>query len=152
MSANESTTVLEKSESENENDDSEFQKAIAIVSAINSFCFETEIGDQHRADFATLASLTLRQMLDAVAVVVARNDAERENEETKTIYVTPADRLTAAVYTFMNFYPRYPGDDGDELIMRIIQDENETGVNVGFLVRGNRLRTKAEYFGEGGEG
>jgi len=152
MSANESKIVVENPQTESENESPEFKAALLIAQAINSFAFETELGREengrHTADFATLVDMSLREMLEAVAVVEARNKAAEAVEGTTTIYFVPDDRLTAAVYTFMHFYPQFPSDSGDETIVRVVQDEALDGFNLGFLIRANRWVSKSKYFGE----
>lgn len=127
----------------------ELKKASDIVAAINSFAFESE-GIEKKADIKTLENLSLSEMLSAVAVVNAMNDEESKKSGTRTIYIVPDDRLTAAVYTFLHFYPAYADNDGsgDEFILKIADAPANGRVEVGFLMRGAREISEAKYHGE----
>lgn len=130
--------------------DDTLERSLAIVAAINSFLLVGVIQD-HKVDFASLKNLSLFDMLAAVEAVNARNDAESKKEGAHTIHLVPDDRLTAAVYAFLHFMPDYTGPDGDEIVLRVpLGDDGETFL-VGFLARGNRSLSRAQYYGEDDE-
>lgn len=118
-------------------DGPDLDRAQAICAAINAFAMETMgLG---KADPAKVRDLSLRQMLDAVALVEQWNDRPHLNGVAHSICMVPAERLVAAVYTLVHFCQLSPcGDtDDDDIIVQFTQ--RRWGVDmVQFLVVGSR--------------
>lgn len=95
----------------------EFDRAQQIVASINSLAMESMgLG---KAETKILHDLSLRDMLDAVSVVEAWNRMPSQNGISKSIYMVPAERLTAAAYTLLHYFDRSAFDaDGDHIPAR----------------------------------
>lgn len=125
----------------------DFERAKDICAAINAFAMETMgLG---KADHKKVADLSLRQMLDAVDLVERYNDQPSMNGVSRSVYMVPAERLVAAVYTLVNFCQRSPcGDqDDDDIIVRFTQRHWGDDM-VQFLLIGNREKKEFESEGD----
>lgn len=121
----------------------ELERAKDICAAINAFAMETMgLGT---ADPAKVRHLSLREMLDAVAIVEKYNDQPSMNGVSRSVYMVPAERLVAAVYTLVHFCDPSPcGDkDDDDLIVRFTQ-KRWGHEFVHFLLVGNREKNEIE--------
>ena len=97
------------------------ERASDICAAINAFAMETMgLG---KADPSKVRDLSLREMLDAVALVERWNDRPKIVGVAHSIHMVPAERLVAAVYTLVHFADPSPcGDaDSDEIPVRFTQ-------------------------------
>lgn len=84
----------------------EIERAKEIVKAINARAMVTMGMD---VPMASLAKVTLLQMMEAKAAVEAMNAEAREHHDRhgwgRSIYIVPDDRLIAAVYALSHFPP-----------------------------------------------
>lgn len=111
-----------------------FERAASIAHAINAFALETM--GLAKADESQLRDLSLRDLLDAVATVEQWNEMPSQDGVSRSIYMVPAERLTAAVYTLIHFRLR-PQDETDDLIVRMTERRWGDDV-VHFLAVGRR--------------
>jgi hypothetical protein len=121
----------------------ELERAKDICSAINAFAMEgMGLG---KADVAKVQDLSLREMLDALALVERWNDRPKTEGVPYTLSIVPDERLVAAVYTLVNFADLSPDGDeeSDDIPVRFTQrrwgDEY-----VHFLLIGNRNKRDVE--------
>lgn len=97
----------------------ELERALAVVNEINSMAMSAmQIG---KSRTGLIEKMGLRDMLDAVEIVEAWNDRPKTNGESHSMALVPAERLTAAAYTLLNF-KGCGGDtdkDDDHIVVRI---------------------------------
>lgn len=126
----------------------DLERAKDICHAINAFAMETMgLG---KADPAKVRELSLREMIDAVALVERWNDRPQMDGISYSVCMVPAERLVAAVYTLVHFCRRSPcGDeDDDDIIVRFTQRHWGDDM-VQFLLVGNREKKEVDEDGEG---
>lgn len=92
----------------------EFDRAQQIVASINSLAMESM--GLRKAETKILHDLTLRDMLDAVSVVEAWNKMPSQSGVSRSVYMVPAERLTAAAYTLLHFFDRTASTEDDDHI------------------------------------
>lgn len=80
------------------------ERAIDICQRINARAF-LAMGVTERPDLPSLEGVTLRQMLEAAAIVRLANGDARLVDGRRHVYVVPDDRLVAAVYVGLTFEP-----------------------------------------------
>lgn len=121
----------------------ELERALEICHAINAFALEEF--DLATADPATVRDLSLREMLDAVDMVMAWNDRPRVEGVAHSISFVPAERLIAAVYTLVNFAARSPCGDADDDHIPVRCTQRQWGTDyVHFLAVGNRRKSQSD--------
>lgn len=119
----------------------ELDRASDICARINAFAIETMgLGCLGRADPKSVDCLSLQDMLDAVRVVKRFNARPKMYGVGASCHMVPDDRLTAAVYTLINFHDsRATGQDDDDIPVRFTARSRWTGdEHVHFLLVGNR--------------
>lgn len=77
-------------------------RALKIVRAINDRAF-LGMGMVKPEDLDSLESVSLSDMIDATRAVEAINEEAKQKGGSHTIYIVPAERLIAAVYTLENY-------------------------------------------------
>ena len=117
---------------------SALERALDICHAINAFALAEF--DLATPDPRKLEDVSLREMLDALAMVEAWNARPRISGETTSISFVPAERLIAAVYTLLHFHiPSADGDsDDDHIPVRFTKRSGGENVTH-FLCVGSRL-------------
>lgn len=126
----------------------DLERAKDICHAINAFAMETMgLG---KADPAKVRELSLREMIDAVALVERWNDRPHMEGVRRSVCMVPAERLVAAVYTLVHFCQLSPcGDEeDDDIIVRFTQRHWGDDM-VQFLLVGNRKKKEVDEDGEG---
>lgn len=119
------------------------ERALDICHAINAFALAEF--DLATPDPRKLKDLSLREMLDALAMVEAWNARPRISGETTSISFVPAERLIAAVYTLINFHnPSAIGDCDDDHIPARFTKRHWGDDVTHFLCVGSRLARPAE--------
>ena len=115
----------------------ELERAKEICSAINAFAMESMgLG---KADPVKVKDLSLRDMLDALDIVERYNDRPAIDGVPRTVYMVPAERLIAAVYTLVNFADHSPcGDDDDDQIPVLFTQRRWGDDFAQFLLIGSR--------------
>lgn len=120
-------------------------RAQEIVQAINAACFiRAGVHDSNLNAFKVLEGLSLADMLRAVEALKAENErrqAAAKNDAASPgvrLFMTPDDRLTAAVYTMLNYNP-----DPDPLIHEPIPAEGSGEVK-GLVVTTFRYSNEEE--------
>lgn len=105
-------------------------RAVEVVGAINAACFiRVGVYDGGPDPFAPLKGLSLADMLQAVEVVKAENEgrqAAAKNDAASpgvSLFMTPDDRLTAAVYTMLHYDP-----DPDPIVHEPIPEKGSGAV------------------------
>lgn len=121
----------------------ELERAQEICAAINAFGLETM--GLAKADPANVRHLSLRQMLDAFAVVERWNDRPHTNGVSHSICMVPAERLVAAVYTLVHFADPSPcGDEDDDTLPARFTQRRWGDDFVHFLLIGSREKGEIE--------
>lgn len=80
----------------------ENERALKIVRAINDRGFLC-MGMVKPEDIDSLEGVSLSEMIDATRAVEAINEEAKKSDGPHTIYIVPAERLIAAVYTLENY-------------------------------------------------
>lgn len=80
----------------------ENERALKIVRAINDRSFLC-MGMVKPEDIDSLEGVSLSEMTDATRAVEAINEEAKQKGGPHTIYIVPAERLIAAVYTLENY-------------------------------------------------
>lgn len=121
----------------------EFDRAQQIVASINSMAMESMgLG---KAETKILHDLSLRDMLDAVETVDQWNKMPSQDGISRSVYMVPAERLTAAAYTLLNFCDLHPNGDQDHDHIPVRFTKRNWGDDyVHFLLVGNRLKSEAD--------
>lgn len=109
----------------------DFDWACNVVHAINSFALE--VMDLAKAKPDLIQDLSLRELLGAVDLVEAWNQCPFQEGQYREIFMVPADRLTAAVYTLLHFRLHSPSDDQD-LLARFSETRSDGDVDHLLLV------------------
>lgn len=113
----------------------EFDRAQQIVASINSMAMESMgLG---KAETKILHDLSLRDMLDAVETVDQWNKMPSQDGISRSVYMVPAERLTAAAYTLIHFFDRSANEDDDHIPVRF-SFRHWGDAMVHFLLVGNR--------------
>lgn len=92
----------------------ELERAVDVCASINAFALATMgIGTP---DPKAVADLSLRDMLDALETVERYNDRPKMMTVPHSLYMVPAERLIAAVYTLVNFRLRPQDGEQDAIV------------------------------------